>query len=225
MSRLFKKDNAPDTPRRDIRKRRSFYKRDRSFSSPAFKIFLAFNIAGASYAGYLYFNQKTVTPQAAYYTEQQNSTASATVITDDQRASTKNESIFIRTSTHGNDTTKNTEHKPVYKIEEKENQIDPGKHIKIEPVAGEATSVRYQPATEEISNRKEMLTYTVTGPDVYFHNQPDESTRRNAFINRWNKAVLKPLAEKNGFLYIIYSNPWGQTSKGWMKKDQLTVLK
>jgi serine/threonine-protein kinase len=68
------------------------------------------------------------------------------------------------------------------------------------------------------------VSYTVTGPHVYFHNQPDESTRRNAFINRWNKAVLKPLDEKNGFVYIVYTNQWGQTSKGWMLKKHLTPL-
>jgi hypothetical protein len=82
------------------------------------------------------------------------------------------------------------------------------------------------PITHKTSSaiKETVAYYTVTGEQVYFHDQPDESTRRNAFINRWNKAVLKPLDEKNGFVYIVYTNPWGQTSKGWMLKKHLTQL-
>lgn len=56
---------------------------------------------------------------------------------------------------------------------------------------------------------------------AYFHNQPDESTRRNAFIVHWNNAVLRPLKEENDFVYIIFTNQEGQTSKGWLRKKDL----
>jgi serine/threonine-protein kinase len=60
---------------------------------------------------------------------------------------------------------------------------------------------------------------------AYFHNEPDESTKRKAFINHWNKAVLKPMDERDGFVYIIYTNSAGQTSKGWMLKRELIQVK
>jgi serine/threonine-protein kinase len=60
---------------------------------------------------------------------------------------------------------------------------------------------------------------------AYFHNEPDASTRRSAFINHWNNAILKPLDEKNGFIYIVYTNDEGQTSKGWLSKNDLIKLK
>jgi hypothetical protein len=62
------------------------------------------------------------------------------------------------------------------------------------------------------------------GTVAYFHNEPDESTRRNAFINHWNNAILTPLEEKNGYIYIVYTNDEGQTSKGWLSKKDLIAV-
>lgn len=56
---------------------------------------------------------------------------------------------------------------------------------------------------------------------AHFFNRPDESTERNAFIVHWNNAVLKPIKEENDFLYIVFTNIWGQTSKGWLRKKDL----
>ena len=56
---------------------------------------------------------------------------------------------------------------------------------------------------------------------AYFYNSPDEKTRRNAFIVHWNNAILKPVEEKNDFIYIVFTNIWGQTSKGWIRKKDL----
>jgi serine/threonine-protein kinase len=56
---------------------------------------------------------------------------------------------------------------------------------------------------------------------AYFHNQPDESTRRNAFIVHWNNAVLRPKEERNDFVYVVFTNHLGQTSKGWLRKKDL----
>lgn len=60
---------------------------------------------------------------------------------------------------------------------------------------------------------------------AYFHNQPEADTRRAAFINHWNNAVLKPLDDKNGFIYIVYTNEQGQTSKGWLSKSDLIKVR
>jgi serine/threonine protein kinase len=73
------------------------------------------------------------------------------------------------------------------------------------------------------SNKVENEKYKVRTV-AYFHNKPDESTRRNAFINHWNNAVLKPRDEKNGFIYIVYTNDEGQTSKGWLNKKDLIPI-
>jgi eukaryotic-like serine/threonine-protein kinase len=56
---------------------------------------------------------------------------------------------------------------------------------------------------------------------AYFHNAPDERTRRRAFIVHWNNAVLHPLKEENDFVYVVYTNDEGQTTKGWLRKKDL----
>ncbi len=61
---------------------------------------------------------------------------------------------------------------------------------------------------------------------AYFYNEPDESTRRKAYIIHWNNsyANIKPLDEKNGFVYVVFTNHLNQTSKGWLRKKDLTEV-
>jgi serine/threonine-protein kinase len=56
---------------------------------------------------------------------------------------------------------------------------------------------------------------------AYFHNKPNESTRRRAFIIHWNNAVLTPSNEQDGFIFVTFTNHLGQTSKGWLLKSDL----
>lgn len=58
---------------------------------------------------------------------------------------------------------------------------------------------------------------------AYFHNEPDESTRRNAFVVHWNNsyATINALDEENGFVYVVFRNHQNQTSKGWLRKKDL----
>jgi len=58
---------------------------------------------------------------------------------------------------------------------------------------------------------------------AYFYNEPDESTRRNAFINHWNNSYARIEAEdeKNGFIYVEFVNHLNQTSRGWLRKKDL----
>ena len=78
--------------------------------------------------------------------------------------------------------------------------------------------------TSDNSQDNRLVRYRVRNK-AFFHNTPDESTRRNAFINHWNNAVLKPLADRNGFIYVVFTNHEGQTSKGWLNKDDLIAVK
>lgn len=70
---------------------------------------------------------------------------------------------------------------------------------------------------------KSVGLYTVNDK-AYFHNEPNESSRRNAFINHWNNAILAALNEENNFIYVVYTNKEGQTSKGWLRKSDLSRI-
>lgn len=59
---------------------------------------------------------------------------------------------------------------------------------------------------------------------AYFYDEPDEDTRRNAFINKWNKAVTAT-DDMNGFIYVVYTNEKGQTTSGWLLKKDLKRIK
>jgi serine/threonine-protein kinase len=66
--------------------------------------------------------------------------------------------------------------------------------------------------------------YTIAAERAYFHNDPDENTRRAAYMIPSGEVALKPLEERNGFVYIIFTNTDGQTSKGWLRKQDLKLV-
>jgi eukaryotic-like serine/threonine-protein kinase len=74
--------------------------------------------------------------------------------------------------------------------------------------------------TEQEAGDSDLGAYKVRSR-AYFHNAPDEKTRRNAFIVHWNNAVLHPSREENDFVYVVYTNDEGQTTKGWLRKKDL----
>ncbi len=74
---------------------------------------------------------------------------------------------------------------------------------------------------QEPAQTSDVGHYKVIAPKAYFHNAPDETTRRKGYLNIWNDKTLTALSEENGFIYIIYTNEAGQTSKGWIRKKDL----
>jgi serine/threonine protein kinase len=65
--------------------------------------------------------------------------------------------------------------------------------------------------------------YKVIVPKAYFHNEPDENTRRSAYMIPSND-VVTALKESNDFVYTEFTNSRGQTSKGWIRKQDLVTL-
>ena len=77
-------------------------------------------------------------------------------------------------------------------------------------------------ALPDAKNANGIIKYKVNST-AYFYNQPDESTRRKAFITHWNNsyADIEPLDEKNDFIYVVFTNHLHQKSKGWLRKKDL----
>ena len=65
--------------------------------------------------------------------------------------------------------------------------------------------------------------YTVIAK-AYFHNSPDENSRRNSYMTHSNNVILHPIEEKNGYIYVVYTNHHGQIIKGWLNKKDLKPL-
>ena len=58
---------------------------------------------------------------------------------------------------------------------------------------------------------------------AYFHNEPDAATRRSAYMIP-SEEVITALDDRNGFLYTEFTNNRGQTSKGWLRKEDLMTV-
>ena len=78
-----------------------------------------------------------------------------------------------------------------------------------------------QPAESSAVSRPVIGKYRVTSK-ANFYNSPDEKTMRNTFISESANKVVNALEDKNGFIYVEYTNDLGFTSKGWLSKTDLT---
>ncbi|MEO8765527.1 MAG: N-6 DNA methylase [Ginsengibacter sp.] len=66
--------------------------------------------------------------------------------------------------------------------------------------------------------------YAVTDT-TFFHDEPDPKTRRKSYLDPLNKNILKPKDDRNGYIYIEYTNRFGRTSKGWINKKDLKLVR
>jgi len=62
--------------------------------------------------------------------------------------------------------------------------------------------------------------YTVINK-TWFHSAPDSSKRKTFYLQPRQDVVLTPTAEENGFVYVVYVNKKGQSTRGWLDKKDL----
>jgi hypothetical protein len=78
-----------------------------------------------------------------------------------------------------------------------------------------------QPTTQPAEPRPVIAKYRVTSK-ANFYNGPDENTMRSTFIAESANKTVNALEDRNGFIYVEYTNDLGFTSKGWLSKTDLT---
>ena len=115
--------------------------------------------------------------------------------------------------------------KPKVPVTTNQEETQPETYTKPEQEPDAETAIKEEPVTQEppAPKPKSVGLYTVNDK-AYFHNEPNESSRRNAFVNRWNNSILAALNEENNFIYVVYTNKEGQTSKGWLRKSDLSRI-
>lgn len=74
-----------------------------------------------------------------------------------------------------------------------------------------------------VDTRPVIARYQVSSK-ANFYTAPDENTMRNVFISQGEDKVVGALEDKNGFIYVEYTNDLGYTSRGWLSKQDLTKL-
>jgi hypothetical protein len=80
-----------------------------------------------------------------------------------------------------------------------------------------------KPIAADVDTRAVIARYRVTSK-ANFYNAPDENTLRNTFISQSADKVVGALEEKNDFIFVVYTNDLGYTSRGWLSKKDLTKV-
>ncbi len=62
--------------------------------------------------------------------------------------------------------------------------------------------------------------FLVNASRAYFHNDPDPFTRREAYLTPSDR-VMTAIDEQGDFVYIVFTNDQGITSKGWVLRREL----
>jgi serine/threonine-protein kinase len=77
---------------------------------------------------------------------------------------------------------------------------------------------------KEVMQNRNLGQFKVRAEKAHFHNEPDENTRRNAYLLPSGEATINAWEERNNFYYTEFTNSRGQTSKGWLRKSDLMTL-
>jgi type I restriction enzyme M protein len=71
-----------------------------------------------------------------------------------------------------------------------------------------------------VENKNTPKGYTVIDK-AYFYSEPDITKRKNLYLGQRKDYVLRPTEEENGFVYVVYVNRNGETTRGWINKKDL----
>lgn len=182
---------------------------ERGVSKNAFVILLLITLGLAAFTAYSLFKSNGVeTAQLSDST--QNKIDS--IIQADTASQSFEEKPTVKEEDQPKDTSRTVTEEPL---------VEPNEEPK--PVADSPKTDVAEPTETEKPAPKLAVRYKVISK-AYFHDTPAEGSRRDAFIVHWNNAVLTPLGDSNGFVYVEYTNKAGQTSKGWLRKADLKIV-
>jgi serine/threonine-protein kinase len=81
--------------------------------------------------------------------------------------------------------------------------------------------LKAKPEVEKPKPLQAIAQYRVSASKANFYNEADDATRRAAFIPA--DEMVTAYEEKAGFIYTEFTNSRGQTSKGWLRRQDLTT--
>ena len=66
--------------------------------------------------------------------------------------------------------------------------------------------------------------FQVSSERAYFHDKPTENSKRNAYLVKDEYVTVYNDDFVSEFIYVTFTNPKGQTSKGWIQRKDLEYL-
>lgn len=67
--------------------------------------------------------------------------------------------------------------------------------------------------------------YQLPKGTVYFYEAANGNSHRSGVLGLWNNAKFNVIEEDNGFIYVTHTNKDGQTTRGWLNKNDLKEIK
>jgi hypothetical protein len=190
----------------------------KGLSHPAVKVLIFLNIILLGGGLYIYYRDQPRTQASIPVTEQETASQFKDDLVGDSTDNIQPDVVIAKRPLNTQEKVSGTDTRPATTITP---PIAKTKHLSAEKTSTFLREVESPTLLIQAKNNRSTTRYTVAKGLAHFHNQPDPSTKRKAFINHWNKAVLEPLDEQNGFIYIVYTNHLGQTSKGWLQIKDL----
>ena len=92
------------------------------------------------------------------------------------------------------------------------------------PAGATAAPQSNTPATTPPVESRRVLAFYKVASKAPFYKAPDENTMTNSFLFQLNPDRLGALDDKNGFIYVVYTNNIGYTVRGWLSKKDLTKV-
>jgi uncharacterized membrane protein YvbJ len=87
------------------------------------------------------------------------------------------------------------------------------------------TTVNAEQRDTILNNTTSLIGYYIANCSdtrrIYFHNAPDEATKRKAYLSTQETVYVQKV--ENGFGYIEFTNTNGQTSYGWVEMKYLII--
>ena len=65
--------------------------------------------------------------------------------------------------------------------------------------------------------------YLVVAGRAYFHNEPNAGSRRDAYLTPSDE-VMTAIEERGDYVYVVFTNRDGVTSRGWVLKNDLSPI-
>ncbi|MEO6905810.1 MAG: N-6 DNA methylase [Ginsengibacter sp.] len=102
-------------------------------------------------------------------------------------------------------------------IQSKPEQPNPKKTKVVKEMSPAANS----PVNKSASDSSQQ--YTVIDK-AWFYYAPDSGKRKTFYLQPRHDLVIVPTAEENGFVYVVYVNKNGQSTRGWLDKKNLKAV-
>lgn len=101
---------------------------------------------------------------------------------------------------------------------------EPGEQVPAEEVPQANNEAVTDNSGDDAEQTQRAPKYTVSATRAYFYSEPNEGSRRNNFLAKWNKPELTALDDKNGFIYVVFFTNNGEVTKGWLRKRDLSRI-